>query len=151
MTSIAYKDGIVAADSREIWAGSISRCAKLFRKRVARRDVVFATAGDSYTGMIFVDWYGSGPTLPAAFSHLDKDDDFEVMILDRGKVFVANRHCRPLQIDLPFFALGSGTDACMAAMHCGKSAREAIRVACLIDPNSAPPIVTMSAPWKRRE
>lgn len=154
MTTIAYKAGIIAADSRETCedesAGvTTNRCEKLFRKRVGKRDVVIATAGDSYSGMLFVDWYGTGKDAPASLLALDSDQDFDVLILDRGKVLVANHLCRSIEVIDPFCAIGSGRKAALAAMHCGRSAREAVRIACLLDPYSAPPIVTMSVPTRK--
>jgi hypothetical protein len=44
------------------------------------------------------------------------------------------------EITGPFAAVGSGGDMALAAMECGKLAREAVRVACKFDPNSRPPI-----------
>jgi hypothetical protein len=44
------------------------------------------------------------------------------------------------EINGPFAAVGSGGDAALVAMDCGKSARDAVRVACKYDPNSRPPV-----------
>jgi ATP-dependent protease HslVU (ClpYQ) peptidase subunit len=151
MTTIAYRGGIIAADSRETWEGeaggtSIMRCTKLYRKRVAKRDVILATAGASFTGMVFVDWYGSGKDVPTSLTNATLEEDFDVVILDRGKVYVSNHMCRPVEIDQPFFSVGSGRKAAMGAMHCGRTAKGAVEIACLVDPFTAPPIVTMSMP-----
>ena len=152
MTTIAYKGGIIAADSRETYqteagGATANRCEKLFRKRVGKRDVVIGTAGGSYAGMIFVDWYGSGKPPPEVLLDLDLEEDFDVLILDGGKVWSCNHLCRPVEIVEPYCAIGSGRKGALAAMDCGRSAREAVRIACLRDPYSAPPVVTMTAPW----
>lgn len=154
MTTIGYRDGIVAADSRETQetesgGATIHICEKLFRKRVGKRQVVIATAGGSHAGMVFVDWYGSGKAVPDVLRELDLAEDFDALILDRGKVLTCNHLCRPIEVLDKFTAIGSGRKAALAAMHCGRSAREAVRIACMIDPYSAPPIVTMRAPWAR--
>lgn len=151
MTTIALRAGIIAADSRETWeseAGgtTIGNCEKLFRKRVGKRDVVIGTAGGSYLGMIFVDWYGSTGEAPIVLRDAHLEEDFDVLILDRGKVYTANHLCRPILVVDPFIAIGSGRKAALAAMHCGRSAREAVSIACKVDPFSAPPIVTMTMP-----
>ena len=153
MTTIAYKAGIIAADSRETYCtdaggSTVSRCEKLFRKKVGRREVIIGTAGGTYAGMLFVDWYGSGKDRPAVLTDLDLEEDFDVLILEHGKVFTCNHLCRPVEVLDPFCAIGSGRKAALAAMHCGRSAREAVRIACLLDPYSAPPIVTMTAARK---
>lgn len=158
MTTIAYRSGTVAADSRETWdsdAGgcSMNDCEKLFRKRVGKRDVVIATAGGSYAGMIFVDWYGTQKPVPDILADLDLAEDFDVLILDRDKVYMCNHLCRPVEVKLllgQFFAIGSGRKAALGAMYRHASAREAVRIACKIDPYTAEPVVTMSMPRHRR-
>ena len=154
MTTIAYRAGIIAADSRETWESdvggvSVGSCEKLFRKRVGKRDVVIGTAGGSYLGMVFVDWYGSNGEVPVILRDAHLDEDFDVLILDRGKVYTANHLCRPIEVIDSFIAIGSGRKAALAAMHCGRSAREAVAVACKIDPFSALPITTMTMPGYR--
>lgn len=141
MTTIAARGGSIAADSRETWsndegASSVHACKKLFRKRVGKgrraHDVILATAGESSPGMIFVDWYGSGlapPTQLLAF-----ESDFTILILKPKGMYVADAYCREVPVLDKFFAIGSGRQAALAAMHCGKSAREAVRIAARIDP-----------------
>lgn len=154
MTTICYRANIIAADSRETWGSeaggtSVGNCEKLFRKRVGKRDVVIGTAGGSYLGMVFVDWYGSTAEPPPILRDAHLDEDFDVLILDRGKVYTANHLCRPILVVDPFIAIGSGRKAALAAMYCGRSAREAVSIACKVDPYSAPPIVTMTMPGFR--
>lgn len=153
MTTIAYKAGIVAADTRETYTteaggSTIHRCEKLFRKRVGRRDVIIATAGGTYAGMLFVDWYGTGKPTPDILADLDLEEDFDVLIFDRGKIYGCNHLCRPVEVIDPFTAIGSGRKAALGAMHAGKNAYEAVRIACLLDPYSALPIKTMLVPGR---
>ena len=156
VTTIAYRSGVIAADSRETWSSdeggtSVALCEKLFRKRVGKREVIIATSGGSYLGMVFVDWFGDIPREPPSIlrdAHLD--EDFTVLVLDRGKVYTANHLCRLVEVIEPFIAIGSGRKAAMAAMHCGRSAREAVAIACKVDPYTAPPIKTMAMPGYQR-
>jgi ATP-dependent protease HslVU (ClpYQ) peptidase subunit len=155
VTTIAYRNHVIAADSRETVdsdAGgtTIGQCEKLFRKRVGKRDIVIGTAGGSYLGMVFVDWFdGTAKEPPSILRDAHLDEDFDVLILDRGKVYTANHLCRPIEVVSPFTAIGSGRKAALAAMHCGRGAREAVAIACKVDPFSAPPIVTMTMPGAR--
>lgn len=155
MTTIAYRSGIIAADSRETWeseagGASYQRCEKLFRKKIGRRDVVIGTAGGSYLGMVFVDWYpgiakvapGSGQP-PEILRDAHLEEDFECVILEGEHVYTVNHLCRPVRCIEPFVAVGSGRKAAMAAMHMGANAKRAVEIACKIDPYSALPIVTM--------
>ena len=140
MTTIAYRDGILAADSRvtygEHQTARIHTCKKLFRKRVTQGkksfDVIIATAGESSPGLVFVDWYGSGKPVPDLFLHLG--GDFLCLVLTPSGLFEYDVYCRGEEVSDDFYAIGSGAGPALGAMHCGKSAVEAVRIAARIDP-----------------
>jgi len=50
----------------------------------------------------------------------------------------------PLHVSGPFHATGSGRDYAMAAMHMGKSAREAVELACVYDIYTGGPITEIT-------
>ncbi len=151
MTTITYRNGVLAADSRvtvDSEAGGSRNfiCEKLFRKSIPGPDgtaeeVILATAGDSSSGMVFVDWYGSGQPPPELL--VTGEADFTVLILKRDGLYEVDAWCRPIKILDEFYAVGSGTKAALGAMHMGASAQRAVEIACRIDPYSAPPIITM--------
>lgn len=151
MTIITYRAGVIAADSRQGLGGdgTFDHCEKLFRKLLSKpkREVIIGTAGDAYLGMVFVDWYGSsGAPPPFILTGADLEEDFEVLILDRGKVYTANHLCRPIRVTTPFCAIGSGCEAALAAMHAGADARAAAVIACKVNSTCGLPIVTMPMP-----
>lgn len=148
MTTIAYRKGILAADSQVTFGGDASgaikgTCQKLFRKTIKSgrktRTVILATAGESSPGMVFVDWYGTGGARP----DLLKDTDFTCLVLEPDGLYEVDSLCRPERILAPFYAIGSGAKAALAAMHCGKSAREAVAIAAKLDPYTGGRIVSM--------
>ena|SRR3974390_3360906 len=150
MTTIAYKNGILAADSRsttdsEAGGSRVFLCEKIFRKSVPvdgkLTEVLLATAGESSAGMVFVDWFGSGKESPAEL-FLTGDADFTVLVLQPDGLYEYDAYCRGTKILDPFYAIGSGAKAAMGAMHAGASAKRAVEIACKIDPFSAAPIVT---------
>lgn len=152
MTVIAYRSGILAADSRESTEGeaggiSYTTCEKLFRKRVGRRDVLIGTAGGSYLGMVFVDWYQGRSTKfsepPAVLRDADLAEDFEILLVEEHGVYTVNHLCRPVKIIEPFAAIGCGRKAALALMHHGASARKAVELTCRVDPLCGFPIRTM--------
>lgn len=146
MTTIAFKDGILAADSRVTHGDAGATVGtKLFRKRIARREHLIAVAGDLYTAMIFVDWYGKGEIKrPEQFDNLiDAGEDFGVLVWDGRHLHEYNRHCRGLIVEEAYWSIGSGAPYALAAMDCGKSAREAVRVACKRDNHSGLPVSWM--------
>ena len=152
MTTIAYRDGILAADSRvtvdsEAGGARMFLCDKLFRKTIAtdsgQEDVIFATAGDSSAGMVFVDWYGSGKEAPIDLFTF-AGADFTVLILRKDGLWEFDAWCRGQKVKDKFYAVGSGAKAALGAMHMGADAKRAVAVACKIDPYSCLPIATMS-------
>jgi hypothetical protein len=157
MTTIAYRDGIIAADSRLTYAtvGGGSRkhvCTKLYRKRITEGrktfDVIIATAGEASPSLIFVDWYGSGEPIPDMLKI--QGGDFTCLILRPDGLYEADVYCRPDKILDSFFAVGSGAKEALAAMHCGKSAMQAVGIAARIDPYTGGKIVSMTlAPVKK--
>lgn len=148
VTTIAYRDGVIAADSRATYsteAGGSRKhtCRKLYRKRITEGrktfDVVIATAGESTPGLVFVEWYGSGKPIPDVFLHLG--GDFTCLVLRPDGLYEYDVYCQAEKIEEEFYAIGSGAKAALAALHCGKSAIEAVRIACRIDPYSGGRIV----------
>lgn len=150
MTTIAFRGGVMAADSCvsiETEAGGARKfkCEKLFRKTIgkgrAKRQVIMGLSGESSPGLLYLDWYGSDKDPPTQL--IDGQADFSALILTVDGLFEADAYCRPERIIEPFYAIGSGAKAALGAMHAGASARRAVEIACRIDPFSSPPIVTM--------
>lgn len=148
----------MAADSQDSDAeyGLYTGCDKIFRKKVPngrrKHDVLIGTAGESYAGMLFVDWFpgisamtsgGNLLGLPHALSQFDPEhNDFVCIILEPGGVWTVDAHLRPIKLKGRFFAVGSGSKLALAAMEMGASASRAVEVACKYDLYSRPPIVT---------
>lgn len=150
MTTIAYKDGTLAADSRvtvdsEAGGSRNFLCDKLFRKIVpvgdSMEEVIIATAGESFSGMVFVDWYGSGQ--PPPDNLIVGEADFTVLVLTQAGLFEYDRWCRGIEVKDKFYAVGSGTKVALGAMAMGASAKRAVEIACEFDPYTAPPVLTM--------
>jgi len=149
MTTIAYRDGIMASDSRvtvETEAGGIRhfRCQKLFRvTHPTHGESIIATAGESAPGLVFVDWYASGNfETPEILVH--GEADFTCLVLDRRGLYEYDKWCRGEKIMEKFYAIGSGCKAALGAMHMGASAEKAVAVACRVDTLSAPSVVVMA-------
>jgi len=49
-------------------------------------------------------------------------------------IWVYDGHPQPYQLKDKFAAVGSGSQAALAAMHCGKSPKDSVRIAAKIDP-----------------
>lgn len=154
-TTIAFRDNILAADSRvtvdsEAGGTRIFKCQKLYRKTVKLNggdpeEVILATAGESHPGALFVEWFGTGidvTTMRDTF--VLGEADFEILVLKHDGLYEVDKYCNLVKIMDKFYAIGSGTKAAMAAMYMGASAKRAVEIACKIDPHTAPPIYTMT-------
>lgn len=64
-------------------------------------------------------------------------EDFECILLSKGRILVVDRFFIPYEIDLPFYAGGSGAQYAMGAMAMGSTAEEAVNIACRFDPSSS--------------
>jgi len=92
-------------------------------------------AGSLTEGVKFVAWYatreGDKPTL----------NDSEALVLRRdGKIEYWDEAMHPAILRNKFSAIGSGAAAALAAMHCGKTPDEAVRIACKVDACTGLPI-----------
>lgn len=148
MTTICYRDGVMAADSRvtidsEGGGARVFRCEKLYRvKTYNGKRCLVGLAGGSFDGLAFLDWLVSKTSEPPQ-RLIDGDAAFTALVLNQHGLFEYDKWCRPERIIEPFYAVGSGAKAALGALHMGASARRAVAVACKIDPYTALPIVTM--------
>lgn len=147
MTTIVYRDGVLAADScatvsTEAGGSRKTKCDKIFKKVLPNGEtVLIGTAGESAPGLVFLDWYGTGK--PAPTELLDGEADIDIIVVTKRGVFEFDKWCRGEKLKGRFFAIGSGAKAALGALHMGASAIAAVRIACKIDPYSTPPFVTM--------
>lgn len=133
MTTIAYRDGIVAADSQTHngdWK-SPTPATKLLR----RNGFLYAMCGDVAASQAILAWISSqsGPQ-PNGDATVIRFCAGEVMVFSAGTQFVEDAHFR---------AWGSGTPVALGAMHAGCSAKDAVRIASLVDPYTGGPVVWM--------
>lgn len=140
----------MAADSRatvesEAGGSRVYACRKLHRKTVAvgarREVVVIGTAGEIGPAALFLEWYGSGKPVPAAFA--DEASDFDALVMTPRGVFRWDRFCRPERVLERFAAIGSGSKAALGAMWAGATAAQAVRYAAKVDPYTDGRVVSM--------
>jgi 20S proteasome alpha/beta subunit len=132
MTTIAWRDGILAADSRSMVGGWIEPhwVQKIFRMPDSR---LVAITGNQAEARKLVNWlrerdrqdHADQPTgdCRAIVMHTDK----RVQVYEDGCSYFATGSIG---------AYGSGAPAALGALHAGATAEEAIRIAALLDPNT---------------
>jgi len=146
MTTIAYRNGIIAADSRvttsdESAGDYAGKCVKLLRVG----DNIVALQGDSSPGMAWLHWFGEGMKDDTLRDQIRTSEaDFTAVVLNKRGLWTWDSWLIPERVTARFYAVGSGTKAALGALHMGASAVQAVRVACKIDPWSAPPVISMS-------
>ncbi len=139
MTTIACKDGVMAADT--LMKGEYIdqvEFTKIFR--ISNLSTVcVGVAGDAEAVELFASWAKNG-CLDGSYPARLKDLDYEAIILSKNgsiKSFVKSSFS--LNIG-DVAAIGSGAKFAMGAMMAGASANEAVEIACKLDVYSAVPI-----------
>lgn len=130
MTIIAWDGKTLAADKRMSSGGMPRTTTKIFRVRTS----LCGAAGNADQCAEMIAWFKSGAEeskFPS--SQRDKDDWATLVVIDKDGIRFYERTPYPCVVEDKFYATGSGRDFATAAMHCGKSAREAVEIASLFD------------------
>jgi ATP-dependent protease HslVU (ClpYQ) peptidase subunit len=131
MSVIAWDGTMLAADRRAVMGTLIRTTTKIFRVG----DALAAYAGDADAGEEVLAWFVAGhdaAKFPTA--QRDKDNWAGLLVVwPDGWLWKYERTPHPLKFPPQQFAIGSGRDFALAAMHCGKTAPEAVEVACIFD------------------
>lgn len=155
MTTITYKDGIMASDSAcsDSWQILTTRSVKIYRLGTG---ALFGGAGDADIRSILkmfndVKTYKGMPTKKEIIE--EKTDFDALLVLPKRKIFhvwcnepegeieIWNAGIMP--IEERHYAIGSGAIFAMPALDGGASARDAVKIACARDFYSRPPIITV--------
>lgn len=133
MTTIAW-DGTMLAADRMMTDGSF----KATKTKIRATNIgLLGAAGDARYTSAAMDWLAK-EDFGLPYPNSGEDDDVVNMIhvhLD-GKIDVYFNCSVPVRVESVFYALGSGRDFALAAMHLGESALKAIEVASALDVNT---------------
>lgn len=132
MTTIAYRDGVLAADSL-INSGNGGRAGHAVKISKGRQGTLGGSAGRLEDAALFRSWVerdckGDAPSFSEGFDSL--------LILPDGRLcYVGEKGCIvPFMAE--FAAIGSGEQFAMGAMAAGASAEDAVRIAIQLDTGS---------------
>ena len=133
MTTIAWDGMTLAADRQATVGNAVFMVNKLRR----HEGWMLAYVGDADAGEEMMEWFRAGAK-PEAFPEKQREDDrfAPLLAIRAGEVFLYERTPHPVRYPPQKFAMGSGRDFALAAMHCGRSAAEAVEVAALFDPGT---------------
>lgn len=138
MTTIAWDGEILAADKRCLLDRLPFKVTKIFR--IGERLV--GVAGDYAPCLKVVEWIKTGED-PQNTPILDKEWWINIIVIEDGKCFRYENFTK-FEVEEPFFAIGSGRDFAIAAMHLGKTAIEAVEIASLFDVNTGDGVDAMT-------
>ena len=130
MTIIAWDGKTLAADKRLTNCGMASPVTKIFRCE----ESLIGISGEFSLAQELINWYKNGCEIDKfpAFQR-DEDDYVGMLVINKKGVFKYGRTPFPMILESQFFAIGSGRDYAMAAMHLGKTAVEAVEIASIFD------------------
>ena len=133
MTTIAFKDGIMAAD-RRLTDGNckLGQTTKIFKIR----DHLVGLSGDTDRCCLMRSWFEGGALEDEWPLDPEKSEASMLVATPDGRLFCYDREPVPIRIENEFYAAGSGMEFAMAAMYLGCSAERAVEVACDLDKGS---------------
>ena len=132
MTCIAWDGKTLAADKRVEYVGLARTVTKIFRFN----NELLGISGNGAQGNEMIEWYKAGAK-PAAFppKQRERDDWASLIVIRECGVFYYERTPHPCLVEDKIMAWGCGRDYALAAMHLGKTAREAVEIASVFDIN----------------
>jgi ATP-dependent protease HslVU (ClpYQ) peptidase subunit len=141
LTTIAYRDGQMAADTQVI-AGSTIIPSKVVKIARRKKDGALAAACGNLTFLFaFLEWFlagekGEGPPLD--------EGDRGIIARGKGKPLEVFENTGFFEYTPEYAAFGSGMEFAIGAMHHGATAFEALQAAVKHDPGSGGEITVMS-------
>lgn len=136
MTTIAWDGKTLAGDTQ----------TRIFRARKAKLHrlpdgSLFGACGYTEHAVAALQWLQNGGDKPKL------GDGFHALwIRAFGGFSVLEEGLIAIEYDMPFYAVGSGRDFAMAAMRCGKTAREAVLIAHEFDPDTGDEVQELTIP-----
>jgi ATP-dependent protease HslVU (ClpYQ) peptidase subunit len=144
MTTIAYRAGVIAADSRA-WSGDkmpIGNKQKI--RRLADGSLLGISTNIPGFAEALWKWIEAGRVYNDA-PKANREMNFEILLVDpEGQVFYANDEFHltgPLEAQ--FFAIGSGAQYALGAMRHGADAEAAVECGCALDVWSSHPVYAL--------
>lgn len=133
MTTIAYCNGVLAADGQVSGPPGVRWTMKLFR----RDGAVYGGCGDRADIQALADWYfGDREGHPKYFMVGDDRPNAEILVMhDDGRVYSCGWGGYPQEVP-GYAAIGSGSEYAVGAMYMGASAIRAVEAAIHHDSDS---------------
>ncbi|SFI84433.1 hypothetical protein [Albimonas pacifica] len=137
MTTIAYRDGVMVADTG-CWDGDtyVGEVVKAIRTSAGALVGVSGSAADA--GRVFA-WAEGGADGPLEI----KNGTEALLVSPEGAISFIETEGRPVPIKTEFAATGSGTTIAIGAMAAGASAERAVEIAAQRDAHTRGPFTVL--------
>lgn len=130
MTVIAWDGRTLAADKRNTCVGNPSTVTKIFKIEGVG---LVGFAGDADHALCLLHWFRNDMVMADYPKVMESSNASALLIDTAGQAWSYAKLAHPQRIEDRFCAMGAGRDYALAAMHLGKTAREAVEVACALD------------------
>lgn len=140
MTTIATRNGIIAADSCTNCINAVFPSnLKLWKSK--RTGSVFGFSGLEAAAELFKEWYEADEDRE---KFPDWEDTFTFLEVRKdGSYWTWFSEMVPIKCNVDFMAIGCGAHFALGAMAAGANAKEAVTIASKYDPYTSKPVVTM--------
>jgi ATP-dependent protease HslVU (ClpYQ) peptidase subunit len=138
MTTIAFRDGVMAADSAAVMGDTIVHRMKKIQRMP--NGALAGFAGDVEQALALLDWLRDGQR-----GRKPKSKDVALIyVTPSGKILHYNGGRKAHPIAEPYYAIGTGKDVAFGAMYAGADAKTAVRAAIKRDTHSRGPVQVMA-------
>lgn len=145
MSTVVFRDGVMAADSRAYsggrpWIGSKHKISKF-----SDGGLIGVTTTQPGLSEAFVRWMGNGRIEGPGKPEIREGCGFSaILVLPDMTVLMFEESFDPIgPLEAPYFAIGSGRETALGALYMGATAEEAISAAICMDVWSEGPILEM--------
>jgi hypothetical protein len=133
MTTIAFRDGIMAADSMCVAGDVLTPGKKVFR----RQGHLIGLAGDYVDARRYVEAFKTKDTK-------DLSGNFDILLWDGKHLYEDDKRNNPIRMSrMPYYAIGTGAAVAFGAMCMGATAKEAVAAAIMFDSNTNGRVVSL--------
>lgn len=143
MTTIAYRNGVMAADSRGYSGNRTPVGQKVKVEKLEDGTLLGASCTIAGGAEAIRRWYVDG--MPKEVPYALPESFTLLVVKPNGEAFYGNdAHMLAGPLNDSFYAIGSGSDYALGAMQMGADAKTAVEVACKLDVWSDCPIYCVS-------
>lgn len=130
MTTLAYKDGVLATDTQIVFSDSLrARTKKIWDPQPG---VVLSCAGDHFCEWKAIQFFAD-PNWASKEPIDFRDGDFAGFLFVEGTPYILVACTAPIPLMDPYFAIGSGAYFAHTAMGLGATAEQAVKEAMRYD------------------